>query len=85
MAILAECPICHKKQSTKNKKCSCRLALDDAKKSKKVRYWINYRMPDGKQKREAMEKYTTWLDAQIEAKIQNVDHFVDQAAFSGGN
>ena len=34
---------------------------------------------------EAMEKYTTWLDAQIEAELQNVDHFVDQAAFSGGN
>lgn len=54
MAILAECPICHKKQSTKNKKCSCGLALDDAKKAKKVRYWISYRMPDGKQRRESV-------------------------------
>jgi len=54
MAILAECPICHKKQSTKNKKCKCGLALDDAKKSKKVRYWIAYRMPDGKQRSEAI-------------------------------
>ena len=54
MAILAECPICHKKQSTKNKKCSCGLALDEAKKAKKVRYWISYRMPDGKQRRESV-------------------------------
>ena len=54
MAILAECPICHKKQSAKNKKCSCSLDLDAAKKSKKVRYWINYRMPDGKQRRESV-------------------------------
>ena len=54
MGILAECPNCHKKQGTGNKKCSCGLALDDAKKLKKVRYWISYRMPDGKQRREAI-------------------------------
>jgi hypothetical protein len=41
MAILAECPVCHRKQSVKNKKCSCGVQLDDAKKSKKVRYWIS--------------------------------------------
>ena len=33
----------------------------------------------------AMDKYTEWLDAQVEAKLQNVDHFVDQAANMGGN
>jgi len=54
MAILAECPVCHRKQSAKNKKCSCGLQLDEAKKSKKVRYWIAYRMPDGKQRKEAV-------------------------------
>jgi len=55
MGILAECPICHTKQSVKNKKCKCELDLDKAKKSKKkVRYWISYRMPDGKQKRESV-------------------------------
>jgi integrase len=54
MAILAECPICHKKQATKNKVCKCGWNLDDAKKSKKVRYWIGYRMPDGKQRRESV-------------------------------
>jgi len=54
MGILAECPLCHKKQSTKNKKCSCGLKLDEAKKSKRVRYWITYRMPDGKQRRESV-------------------------------
>ena len=30
----------------------------------------------------AMDKYTTGLDAQVEAKLQNVDHAVDQAANS---
>ncbi len=52
MAILAECPICRKKQSARNKVCTCGEDLVKAKRSKKVRYWINYRLPDGKQRRE---------------------------------
>jgi integrase len=52
MAVLAECPLCHKKQSAKNKTCSCGEGLDKAKKAKRVRYWINYRLPGGKQRRE---------------------------------
>ena len=54
MAILAECPICHKKQGVKNKLCSCGEDLDKAKRSKRVRYWIKYRMPGGKQRKEAV-------------------------------
>lgn len=54
MSVLAECPICHRKQATKNKKCTCGLDLDAAKKSKKIRYWISYRMPNGKQRRESV-------------------------------
>lgn len=52
MAILAECPICHKKQSAKNRLCSCGEDLVKAKRSKKVRYWIQYRFPGGKQRKE---------------------------------
>ena len=53
MAILAECPICHRKQSAKKKRCrQCGEDLDKAKRARKVRFWISYRMPDGKQKRE---------------------------------
>lgn len=52
MAILAECPMCHKKQATKNKMCSCGQNLDKAKRSRRVRYWIQYRLPDGKQRKE---------------------------------
>ena len=52
MAILAECPICRKKQATKNKICSCGESLDKAKRSKRVKYWIQYRMPGGKQRKE---------------------------------
>jgi integrase len=53
MAILQECPICHRKQSLKNKLCNkCKNDLDKAKRSKKVKYWINYRLPDGRQARE---------------------------------
>jgi len=61
MGILAECPTCHTKQSIRNKKCKCGLSLDDAKKRNRlknkeggVRYWIAYRMPDGKQRRESV-------------------------------
>src|SRR4030043_51766 len=52
MAVLAECPGCHKKQAVKNKLCTCREDLVKAKRSKKVRYWISYRLPGGKQSRE---------------------------------
>ena len=54
MAILAECPICRKKQSAKNKRCTCGQNMDSAKRSQRVRYWISYRMPDVKQRRESV-------------------------------
>ena len=54
MAVLAECPVCHKKQSTSNRLCDCGEDLLRAKKAKRVRFWINYRLPGGKQKREAV-------------------------------
>jgi len=54
MAILAECPTCHRKQSNRNKLCSCGENLDQAKRSQRVRYWIDYRMPDGEQRRESV-------------------------------
>lgn len=54
MGILAECSTCHKKQSVNNRLCSCGEDLVKAKKSKRIRYWINYRLPGGKQKRESV-------------------------------
>ncbi|MHC4105963.1 MAG: site-specific integrase, partial [Planctomycetota bacterium] len=57
MAILAECPDCHTKQSLKNKKCVCDRGLDKAKNSNLVRYWISYRMPNGKQRRESVDAF----------------------------
>lgn len=57
MAILAECPGCRKKQSTKNKLCSCGENLDKAKQSKRVKYWIDYRVKDGSHHREALTKF----------------------------
>ncbi len=51
MAVLAECPICHKKQSLRNRLCGCGEDLVKAKKSSRVRFWINYRLPGGKQVR----------------------------------
>lgn len=52
MAILQECSICRNKQSAKNKKCNCGADLDKLKKQSKVRYWIQYRLPDGRQRKE---------------------------------
>lgn len=53
MAILAECPVCHRKQKTRNKIClGCGNDMDKAKRSKAVKYWITYRLPGGKQRRE---------------------------------
>ena len=55
MGILAECPVCRYKQSVKNKTCKkCSENLDKSKKSKRVKYWINYRFSGGKQKREVV-------------------------------
>jgi integrase len=52
MAILAQCPVCRKKQSTPRKVCVCGHNLDKAKRSKKVKFWIDYRLPGGQQRRE---------------------------------
>ena len=52
MSILAECTICKRKQSVKNKLCKCGEDLDKAKRSRKVRFWIDFRLPNGKQRRE---------------------------------
>lgn len=54
MAILSECPTCHRKQSVRNRKCNCGEDLVKAKRSNRIRYWINFRLPDGKQRREAV-------------------------------
>ena len=58
MAILAECPMCHRKQSVRNKVCGCGADLDRLKKQReKVKYWISYRLPGGKQKRHSVDTF----------------------------
>lgn len=52
MAILQECPICKNKLSVKKKQCKCGADLDKLKNSGKIRYWINYKLPNGKFRRE---------------------------------
>ena len=51
MAIKAECPLCRRKQAVKNKVCACGQDMDKAKKAKKVKYHITYRV-NGSQKQE---------------------------------
>lgn len=62
MSVLAECPNCQRKQRTKNKKCKCGENLVQLKKAKKVRYWIDYLLPDGKKRRESVGSFED-LDA----------------------
>jgi integrase len=52
MAILAECPRCHKKQAVKNRHCDCGADLGKEKRLRKVRYWVAYRLSDGRQRKE---------------------------------
>lgn len=52
MAILAECPICKRRQAVSNKVCRCGEKLDKAKRSGRVRYWIDYYLPGRKHRRE---------------------------------
>jgi integrase len=53
MGILVECPLCHRKQSTKNKHCAeCGDHLDKQKRNGKARYWVVTRLPGGKQRKE---------------------------------
>ena len=56
MAVMQECPTCHKKQSNRNRRCGCGEDLVKAKRSERVNYWINYRLPSGKQRREPVGK-----------------------------
>ena len=49
MAILAECPVCHKKQAVSHKRCIgklCEADLERLKRQKeRVKYYISYRKP----------------------------------------
>lgn len=47
MAVMAECPFCHRKQKVKNKKCvnkNCQMDLAKERRNYNVRYWIVYRL-----------------------------------------
>jgi integrase len=92
MAVLAECPYCKSKQSAKNKKCigkikggiPCGADLDKAKRSKKVTYWISFRIPIGqdeegkiiyKQRREPVGKSIEKArDADGKRRVQKREH-----------
>jgi integrase len=52
MSILQECPGCRQKQKTSKKRCRCGEALDLARKSGRVKFWINFRLPGGVQRRQ---------------------------------
>lgn len=46
MSVMQECPDCHRKQTLRNRKCTvCDSDLFKARKSKRVRYHVAYRVP----------------------------------------
>jgi integrase len=55
MSVLQECPQCRLRQKTKNKRCKCGADLEKAKRSRKVRFWVAFRLPDGKQRQESLK------------------------------
>ncbi len=56
MAIFAECPFCHRKQGNRNRNCvGCGNDLVKPKRAGKVRYWIHFRLPNGKQRWELVK------------------------------
>ena len=58
MAILAECPVCHRQQKVSNKNCAgCGLSLDKFKRSGKVKYLVSIRDKDGKQIRKSVGRF----------------------------
>jgi len=59
MFILAQCPICRRRQSLKNDSCLCGENLVKAKASKRVRYCYStaYRVAD--KKKRAWENFQT--------------------------
>ncbi len=80
MAILAECPLCHKKQSAQRKVCKCGADLVKEKRAKRVRYWVNYRDPDGKQRREYVGSFKDMDGYSVEdARNANAKRTVQKA------
>jgi integrase len=71
MSVLIECKICKRKQSAKNKRCRCGEDLDKAKRSRKVKFYIRYRLPGGKQRQEMVGfSVSEARDADSKRKVQ---------------
>lgn len=74
MAVLVEC-LCHKKQSLRNKVCSCSEDLVKVKRWGRVNYWVTYRLPGGKQKREFVGvSIDEARDADGKRRVQKREH-----------
>jgi len=79
MSILAQCPNsrCHRKQSIKNKKCSCGVNLEQARRSGTVRYWLAYR-ENGKLIRRSIAKLGLDPYSLVDAKDAEARRRVDK-------
>jgi len=75
MAVFVECK-CHRVQSLRNKKCPvCGRDLSKMKKGGRAVYWIAYRLPGGKQRREVIGKSIEEArDADGKRRVQKREH-----------
>jgi integrase len=51
MAILQECPTCKRRQKLAKNKCLCGEDLQKARKGERVKFYVTYRLPGGRQKK----------------------------------
>ncbi len=75
MAVHAECPICKTKQSLKNDTCKCGENLKSAKKQKRVKYHLVYRLPGSRELQKELVGFsqTEAEDKESERKKQKND------------
>jgi len=52
MAVFQQCPTCKKIIALKNDRCRCSEDLVKARSSRRIRYWVVYKLPDRRQKKE---------------------------------
>lgn len=73
--IFLKCPICKAQNRAKSKKCKCGLNIDALKKTCSAVYYIEYRLPDGKKKREKVgNSYNEAVAAEGLRKVQKAEN-----------
>jgi integrase len=72
MAVTQQCPMCKRRQSIRRKVCLvCGEDMDRAKRSGRVTYWVEYRLPGGQKQREKVgTSFEDAKDIDVDRKYQ---------------